>query len=340
MSDHTVGRLIVTAALLALVPAAHAANLYVANNGADSPTCGPKPQPPCRSITQAIQNAAPGDKIVVGPGTYGDLNGNGTLGETGEETPSPGCGCMLSFNKAVTLVSSQGAAATVIDARSVTANTNVLLITSGADFGKPKKGFTVTTTANDTEGMVIDSANVKIRGNQVMRTGGSGVLTTYGIDSLASSSGVLIEGNQVTGWTFGIDAKSDATVRKNLASLNDVGIDAGANNLVIGNVVTGNVTGLDLEGGAATTRGNAVYGNAIGIKTSSNGPLEKNNIFGNLNCGLSNIGIFNLPAAHNYWGAATGPGNDPADAVCDNSGGVSIVTPFATKPFAVRAIKP
>ena len=59
--------------------------LSVANNGLDSATCGSSAAP-CRSISQAIANASEGDTIVVGPGRYGDLNGNRIFGEVGEET--------------------------------------------------------------------------------------------------------------------------------------------------------------------------------------------------------------------------------------------------------------
>src|SRR5512132_1509340 len=53
--------------------------LTVANNGLDSDTCGSSAAP-CRSISQAIDNASEGDTLVVGPGRYGDLNGNRILG--------------------------------------------------------------------------------------------------------------------------------------------------------------------------------------------------------------------------------------------------------------------
>jgi hypothetical protein len=44
-----------------------------------------------------------------------------------------------------------------------------------------------------------------------------------------------------------------------------------------------------------------------------------------------------LVARNNYWGAATGPGPAPADHVCASP---ADVTPFATKPFAVKPLKP
>jgi hypothetical protein len=149
MSRSTLTLPLITAALVTVVSSiAESRTLYVASNGVDGNPCdcGGKTNP-CRSITCAIAAAVPKDKIVVGPGRYGDLNSNGTLGEEGEETPSPGCGCMLSLNKPITLVSSDGAAVTVIDARSVDVAKNVLIITGpdgGGEFGKPGKGFTVT----------------------------------------------------------------------------------------------------------------------------------------------------------------------------------------------------
>ena len=62
---------------------AKAKTLNVANNGVDSATCGDK-NSPCRSLSKAITNASAGGKIIVGPGRYGDLDGDGTFGETGE----------------------------------------------------------------------------------------------------------------------------------------------------------------------------------------------------------------------------------------------------------------
>ena len=167
------------ALLVALVPAVDAATLHVANDGLDTDGCGIQifrlARPPCRSISRAIANAAPGDTIIVGPGVYsGDLDQDGVIGEPGEETGSPGCGCMLSVNKPGILLSSEGAAATMIDARRLNVAKNVLLILDGGEFGRPGKGFTVTDTnyvhpngAINGDGIVIDSTNVKVRGNQV-----------------------------------------------------------------------------------------------------------------------------------------------------------------------------
>src|SRR5215510_8207708 len=87
-------------ALLALLGAvggvAEAKTRYVANNGVDSPDCGTVAGP-CRSINQAISNAASGDTIIVGPGRYDASSG-------------------IMVSNRVKILSSHGAAATLLDA--------------------------------------------------------------------------------------------------------------------------------------------------------------------------------------------------------------------------------
>src|SRR5687768_2789620 len=69
-------------------------DVHVANNGVDTSTCGARDDP-CRSITQAIANAKAGDTLLVGPGRYGDVNGNDVLGEPEEEMPAADCRCAV-----------------------------------------------------------------------------------------------------------------------------------------------------------------------------------------------------------------------------------------------------
>src|SRR5262249_14049499 len=93
------GRIAVTRApvvllMVAVVTPAHAVTVYVANHGIGGAACGAKTSP-CRSIDHAVNTiASDGDTVIVGPGTYGDLDGSGTLGDSpGEETG--GFGCMV-----------------------------------------------------------------------------------------------------------------------------------------------------------------------------------------------------------------------------------------------------
>ena len=196
---------------------AFAATRYVRSLGTDTPICGVTTTTPCRSITQAIALAAPGDVISVGAGRYGDLNRNGILGEPGEENGSPGCGCVVSLNKAVSVISYGGAAVTYIDGTTVDTNTTVLIITIGGEFGRPGKGFTVSGTARRGDGfgghgIVLDASNVMVRGNQVIFSGGptgaTGILTV-------NFEPLRLEGNLVRGWPVGIESRGAAIVSKN-----------------------------------------------------------------------------------------------------------------------------
>jgi hypothetical protein len=337
---------------LVLVPSAHGHTLYVANNGLDSPSCGPKASP-CRSISQAVNtNAADGDTIIVGPGRYGDLDFNGTLGNLpGEETG--GFGCVLLLARAVRVLSSDGAAATVIDGRFPATDCNVGIVVDGTEFGKPGKGFTVTNTASDSTAIVINASNVAIRGNQLVPSGTGGQGPGKGIEVASTSQAITIENNQLTGFVIAIKALgAGVTIAKNQVSQNNTGIGASSAVAIHGNVITGNAAGIALSGsGSAGVIGNSFYGNINGIDVSASfaaGVITKNNFAGSAQCGLHNGNLYfggapGVLAANNYWGVPTGPGPAPADAAgsgagtCDTFGGTTTVTPFATKPFKVKA---
>ena len=115
--------------------------IYVANNGFDSATCGDRDSP-CRSVSQGISNADTGDRIVVGPGRYGDLNRNGVFGEPGEEF-AQGVG-MITADKSVEILSSDGPLATILDATSPTRKVAVLIAASGVTLGRFGHGFLIT----------------------------------------------------------------------------------------------------------------------------------------------------------------------------------------------------
>ncbi len=348
------GMVIPAALLLSRVSSAYGGTVYVANTGTDGPSCGAKASP-CRSIRQAIVAAVAGDKIIVGPGRYGDLNGNGVPGDSpGEESPT-GCSCMLAIDKAVSITSSAGAAATVIDARTITGlngTYNIVIFTDRGEFGRPGKGFTVTNTGSSSgTGILLESTKVAVQGNQVIATpffvGGAAFSTGPGISALAASQDILIGGNQIIDWGVGVRvAGAGKRVVGNVLSRTGIVADGmNGTDLVAGNVVTAAPQAI-MVSGTVDVIGNALYANDVGLIVDPlvfDGHIEKNNFVGSRTCGLQNgifdiPGILGLPATHNYWGASTGPGSLPtADDVC-NVGGVSTVTaPFATKPFRVKA---
>ena len=174
--------------VLLLASPVWAGRLFVSNDGTDGPACGTKAAP-CRSLSQAISNAREGDRVEVGPGRYGDLNGNGIFEEEGEEGASCGVWCMIHVNKRLTIVSRDGAEATVLDAvkRSVH---GVLISASGVRFGARKRGFTIRAAVDgvviylSANGVTVDSNSVvdnfdegfdvSGEGHRIVRKGGQG----------------------------------------------------------------------------------------------------------------------------------------------------------------------
>lgn len=88
--------------------------------------------------------------------------------------------------------------------------------------------------------------------------------------------------------------------------------------------------------GIAIASGSQFGGPTSGIR------IEQTNIYGNNafsdsgfpNCGIQNNSATRVVATNNFWGAATGPGPDPADMVCNLSPtSTTVVQPFASKEF-------
>src|SRR3954471_15427957 len=174
-------RLIVSLSLLVSGHAFAASPLvYVANNGTDAPSCG-APTKPCRSMTQAMANAANGSIIVVGPGRYGDLNGDGKFDAPGEERPQsreyqPAVGglpvdlnCVVCILKPLQFVSTYGAEATIIDAGYAPYNA-VQIVGQNVTFGDVGRGFTVMHAGRDSsgnggDGLALLAGPARIKGN-------------------------------------------------------------------------------------------------------------------------------------------------------------------------------
>jgi hypothetical protein len=353
-------------AVLALGAVAHAATRYVAANGVDSGACGTLAAP-CRSITQGIANAAVGDSISVGPGSYGDLDFNGTLGGPGEEPNVPACGwistysCMVRVNKSVKIYSSAGAGSTVIVApTSLSLYAVVSLDSPGAELGKLNKGFTLSGASRAVRG---EAAGVKLVGNRLDMAGAeidsdnavvrANVGTAFGLGGfgfVVFGDGIQVVGNvAVGGYQTGFAVGgTDWTMTGNVANGNLIGILLTVSdptwlaptkfdkNSAVGNIQQGVVVqAVDNPPGGATlaiTRGNA-YGNG----TLSPIPFP--------NCGLF---VFNsdgtdgvtVNADGYYWGAAA-PGADPADEAaggpCSSGTGIAVnVTNSATAAVSIK----
>jgi hypothetical protein len=145
---------------------AGAATLNVAAGGSDGDGCGSKALP-CRSITRAIALAVDGDKILVGPGRYGDLDADGTRGEAGEEGSASG---LVVVDKRVVIESTHGASTTLIDAAGADVNA-VTIAASGARLGKAKKGFTITRSTAAAVFIEPQATGVTVAGIRAVRNG-------------------------------------------------------------------------------------------------------------------------------------------------------------------------
>lgn len=309
--------------------------VQVANNGTDSPTCGAKSDP-CRTITQAIANAPEGGAVEVGPGIYGDVNQNGALGEAGEEPTGVE---MIVVDKPLRITSRAGAGATVLNAGGAAIGS----VTINADdvvFGKPKKGFTVTGAAG--AGVSLVGLGNTLSGNSIVGNGMMGIFVGNGTGSHR------IVGNRITenGSNGILLQDGEVKVVDNVIARNgDDGIAIESNdNTISRNVVTANDSyGIHFDLGVGTAlEQNSIIGNrgaGIRLEAGTGATISKSNIFANNLMGASGAdGLDNgsggaISAEKNYWGAATGPGADPAD---DISGDPVDSDPVASKAFRIR----
>jgi len=366
-------------AVLACAGSAHAAGntLYVATNGTDDATCGPDGMAPCRSISRAIAHASAGDQIIVGPGLYGDVNRDALVdpsGDSGEENrvmvPEVQCPvggvstiwALINIDKTLTIVSRDGAGATIIEAGGQFFQNyiGVNITANGVVFGKRGKGFTIRNGAiavNVNGGVASTSVQGNIAECQMGFVAGS-------CDGSVMASGTVLKANTaVSNSTVGFQVFDDtAVVSGNLAKANlYTGFVVGG----AGVVVTKNIAVDGLYRGywLFATPGlvfskNAAIGNVdAGVFLMSAGTtpvamsIASNTLFGNgerpqyppANCGLTiqNAGsqMLTVNADGNWWGAASGPGADPADAAGGTctAGAVTLnLTQSATKEIRVK----
>jgi Right handed beta helix region len=154
-------------------------------------------------------------------------------------------------------------------------------------------------------------------------------------------TGNVASGN--VGYGFGVQGNSH-TLTGNVATANGgdgFGVQGNSHTLT-GNVASGNErSGFNISGSGHTLSSNVITGNfQTGIRADLSGliTVSGNNIFGNgtdgSNCGLINESTNPLIVSVNFWGAATGPGHDPADMTCATPGNITIES-FAKKEFKI-----
>ena len=341
-------------------PAVGGSRWFVAANGTDSATCGGKKEP-CRTITAAMANALDGDTVEVGPGRYGDLNANGVLGEAEEEAPLA-CGCVVSLTKSLRLQSSAGAAVTVIEAGG--APFGVRMESTDGVLGRSGRGFTIRGAGST--GVEVRGSRNRVEGNLATQNGNFGfrVMSSDAVlvgntavgnplsgIFVSSGPGATLIGNRSFGSQTGFLVLADeSTLTGNVASGNSGnGFHlSGSGHRFERNVANGNgEAGLFVQNAASAESivGNAFVGNG-GPGLRLIGPvseISRNNIFGNDpsgNCGVLNQTDLVVQMTKNFWGAASGPGANPADDVCNLVFSTTSVGPVAKKPFKVKLKAP
>lgn len=326
-------------ALLCFAIPGHARTWHVENNGLESDTCGSQKEP-CRSMRTTVFKAADADEIVVGPGEYGQLEGEQSAGAA-----------LIIVGKRLSIVSRLGAAQTIINVGDQGRTGVVLEVgqdgnASDSVFGRPEHGFTV-----------VAHGPSRFPGG-----GFAGIAVADGI------SHVTVEGNVVSGFDRGFDVVGkDCVIAFNVATRNGIGFavryftnllennvasaNFGEGGIVVsqfgqtlrGNVVSANTfTGIRVSGTEISHQitGNSVLGNgneAVLIEQGGMAVVTGNNLYGTFqHCGLKNDGNVRIVGTGNYWGAASGPGSPPADTVCNVNGATTDVSGFLKKPVEIR----
>ena len=344
--------------------------IRVANNGTDTPTCGTRIKP-CRSISFGIVNAQDGDLVLVGPGHYGDIDGDLQYTTSGDEMANLGLGCVICIQKSVSVASTDGAKVTVIDRaafepppgaiRPPELRSTVLISASGVSLGGNGSGFTIYGHSATAVRVEAAQGDIRVIGNVALNGGfalfpGNGPLfaaqntvrnTDIGMQATSDSQVVVVdnfaEGNSATG--FSITGLGQHRLARNTAIANQVGFFLGEGRYSItSNVASANEFGFVTHDSGHIFSRNTAVGNDVGFNFNDDTPptvsnsFHTNNMIGNHFCGLSNNSGKRINARNNYWGSRTGPGLKPADAVCNllSPTGVpstTIVVPFALSPF-------
>jgi hypothetical protein len=287
------------------VASATSATLRVTNDGADSATCG-APTKPCRSISQAIENASDGDSIEVGAGHYGNVSGDSNFAGPGDEHPQPDSRCIVCITKALSIFSLHGAAVTVIESiPSPNSISTVGILHDGVTFGQAGGGFTV--TGGNVQGIVLDQN----------ASGGE-----YGI---ALQHTVTIAGNVDLGDAYGFEFNGAGFVDRpcpNPSCISTAQVIF-SDNESINNGVSAFSVYVNTYPAQITLQSNLARGAVTGFFVSPGGQDEAGDALG-----AGNVALVGNVSVHNGVGFfADAPGKMEANTASDNAQAGFLVVP-------------
>ena len=326
-----------------LSAAAGAAKLHVENHGVDGPSCGTQPAP-CRSISQGVLNAAEGDTILVGPGFYGDLDGDGALGGVGEEGPAAAtCDCLVLVDKRVSIRSTGGAAATLLLHPSLPIHA-FRLSANGSSVGRRSGGFTIAGPGGT--GLFLEGEGVEVAGNWL-----AGEVVTANGNEAGLSDNRVFGGEGIYAIGSGAHLARNAVLLAGqgyVLGLTDAGLPLGAPRRLERSVAVGNLVGAVVDPGVGPTELErcALIGNSLGgvyVNVNEDTTASRLSLFGNgaasaatpePNCGFA--AAIEVPAPRSFWGSPAGPGPDAADAACPIDAGSIDFLPVSPKEIRVK----
>jgi hypothetical protein len=244
-----------------------------------------------------------------------------------------------SFDSCTTAIQIAGSGAQVRGNRTgyVASNGVLLAPTSTAAVVRENRMFGPSGVA-----IVIGGSGHLLRRNLVHGTPGAGFSVTGAPAGVHLLENVVVSSSAPA---YFLSAGSGWVLTRNAALNNSAPgfyLSAGTTATLTGNVAIGNsVYGIFIALGsdhaledntAIDNMGDGIYLASIGTGVAISG----GNLYGNTsNCGINNNSGSAVTADKVYWGAASGPGVDPADDVCGNVAVVSVTKP-AAKPANIK----